>query len=980
MRTPPVPVGAPGARPVLAFAAALVLSAPAVFGAGDPSGGAADAFLKYQRGDLVGAESAWRKLSAEPATRAEAVVGLADVYLASGRYDEARSLLEPAAREFPKAAAVSAKLGELYDTLGLYPEAAAAFKAAKDADPDNVAARFGAAGVALTLGRRDDAMADLEWFERFSKKGVDPKTPVDMVIAGRALDRLAVETGRRSRYSKFVLNELYIKAEQTDKLCWQSRLAQGEILAARYNFPQAVKEFQAALKINPKAAQAYVALADMALDQWNFEAVEKNIDEALKINPRHVGALAMRSALKLQERRHAEALAAADEALKVNPNHPTALGLAAAAAKLIPDMPKYEQYLSRARAVNPDPAETYLVIGAKLAGERQFDEAQEMFGLVLKAAPKNSDAWTARGMAYMQTGHEKEALETLEESYRMDSYNARVFNTLTLLDKLKKWSKDDIVTEHFIIRYSRAEDAVVGRMFADFCEQIYPDLTDLFAHKPKVKTLIEILPEHQQFGVRLTGLPQIHTVGACTGNVIAMDTPSTRPMGSPLPFNWAQVLKHEYTHTLTLSATENRIAHWFTEGLAVWSERRQRSWNWQTMLVQQLQNDDLFKLQDINWGFIRPRRRDRDDRQLAYAQGEWMCQYIEHRWGRKALLDMLEGYRLRKKQAQVFREITGLDEDAFFKEFCDWARKDVEKWGFRILPKPRKIDDLLVLLSADPLDPELLVELSRAQFNGRDAKDMDGALKTARKAAARWPAHPLVLDRLARLLSNARSKEAREEAAALWQKVYDLDPANWVAAEQVGNAAQQKREYPKAVAAYERLVKLVPGHPGGWRGLAAIYRLADKPDKVAEALRKVQPLEESDAKIPQWLAEYHADRDEHEQAILRYREVLHVDPFNVDAHVSIGDLALKVEDWPAERRGKTALDAYANALEVRMLENEQRRKRGRTPDLSAEALVHLRIAKAHRRLGRPAEARTSAEAALKLDPECGAKEFLEDLK
>jgi hypothetical protein len=27
------------------------------------------------------------------------------------------------------------------------------------------------------------------------------------------------------------------------------------------------------------------------------------------------------------------------------------------------------------------------------------------------------------------------------------------------------------------------------------------------------------------------------------------------------PFNWATVLRHEYTHTITLAATDNRIPH-----------------------------------------------------------------------------------------------------------------------------------------------------------------------------------------------------------------------------------------------------------------------------------------------------------------------------------------------------------------------------------------------------------------------------------
>ena len=43
---------------------------------------------------------------------------------------------------------------------------------------------------------------------------------------------------------------------------------------------------------------------------------------------------------------------------------------------------------------------------------------------------------------------------------------------------------------------------------------------------------------------------------------------------------WSQVLRHEYSHTITLAATDNRIAHWMTEGLAVWEEQTPLKWEW----------------------------------------------------------------------------------------------------------------------------------------------------------------------------------------------------------------------------------------------------------------------------------------------------------------------------------------------------------------------------------------------------------------
>ena len=71
------------------------------------------------------------------------------------------------------------------------------------------------------------------------------------------------------------------------------------------------------------------------------------------------------------------------------------------------------------------------------------------------------------------------------------------------------------------------------------------------------------------------------------------------------PFNWAQVLRHEYTHTVTLAATDNRIQHWMTEGLAVLEEHTPIRWEWVPMLYSAVHYP-------ANYGFV-PRTYAEDD-------------------------------------------------------------------------------------------------------------------------------------------------------------------------------------------------------------------------------------------------------------------------------------------------------------------------------------------------------------------------------
>src|SRR5678815_1518668 len=163
------------------------------------------------------------------------------------------------------------------------------------------------------------------------------------------------------------------------------------------------------------------------------------------------------------------------------------------------------------------------------------------------------------------------------------------------------------------------------------CSEYKHDPT--FGGRPEKKTIIEVFPTHDAFSVRTTGSPWIGTVGASTGRVIALASPGDKTMGT---YNWAQVLRHEYTHTVTLGATDNRIAHWMTEGLAVMEERTPLRWEWVPMLYNAVKNKELFSMEDLTWGFVRPKKPS--DRQQAYAQSFWVCKYIDEKYGHDAIL------------------------------------------------------------------------------------------------------------------------------------------------------------------------------------------------------------------------------------------------------------------------------------------------------------------------------------------------------
>ena len=321
-------------------------------------------------------------------------------------------------------------------------------------------------------------------------------------------------------------------------------------------------------------------------------------------------------------------------------------------------------------------------------------------------------------MMYMQWGEEAKARDALDAAWTLDSYNERTKFTLELLDRLHKFAKHE--TDHFIIKYDAEKDAGLGPYVADYLESIFASVTGDFSTELHEKTIIEFFPTHKAFAVRITGKPWIYTVGASTGRVIALTAPreSTHTMGQ---YNLARVLKHEFVHTVTLAATQNRIPHWFTEGLAVYQEDSPRSYEWADLLTEAMRRDQLFTLESIDWGFIRPKRAS--DRQMAYAQSEWMVEFIIDRFGYDVIQKMLKRYHDGATQAQVLRELFQLELSDFDKAFAQWSREEVAKWNcaFDLTP-PEDVIELRQQADSKEASADRVSQLARAEF---DAAEFD---------------------------------------------------------------------------------------------------------------------------------------------------------------------------------------------------------------------------------------------------------------
>ncbi|HEX3357824.1 MAG TPA: tetratricopeptide repeat protein [Tepidisphaeraceae bacterium] len=604
----------------------------------------------------------------------------------TGRRPQAIEVLsQPATADDPHVEILKANLladdGKLDEAIKLVQKHMAEHK-------DSIAGHFELGKLAEERGDYDTAKDAYKWFvdepqhflDRATQQSFHTDSAEDLTYIGRALDRWATLNGAYQTSDSLndtILN-IFIRAyDIVDREYIPAHIAAAEYYISHDNDQEAANELQMVLQLNPNSTKAMELLGSIVLAQFDFDKADSIIASIRRVDHNSLRADLLEARNLLHQRRPADAEKPIARALAKQPNNIEALGLQAAAASLQLHNDQCAAILKQIDAINPHNASAYQEVADQLGAMRQYPRAAAMYKIAIERAPWWNSARNGLGLLYTQSGDEDDARATLEAAHSLDPFNLRTTNYLRLLDDLASFARKE--SPHFIVMYDAARDPVIPEYFSDYLESVHSIVCSDFKHEPGVKTFIEVFPTHDAFSVRTTGSPWIGTVGASTGRVIALVSPRAgkNTLGT---FNWTQVLRHEYTHTVTLSLTDNRIPHWFTEGLAVWEEHSPLRWEWVPMLYHAVKENELFTMDNLTWAFVRPRKPT--DRQLAYAQSFWICTFLEEKYGHDAILKMLDLYRQGLSQDEVFPKSINRSIDQFYAEFVDWTKQQIATWGY----------------------------------------------------------------------------------------------------------------------------------------------------------------------------------------------------------------------------------------------------------------------------------------------------------
>ncbi|MEO0587734.1 MAG: tetratricopeptide repeat protein, partial [Planctomycetota bacterium] len=752
-----------------------------------------------------------------------------DAALARWRLDDP-ALTAPSAPPLVAAAALL-RIGNPEAAIARITDAALVDPAADAATVDDLAARLILADAHEQTNNLVDAIAALEPVRILLQRERLNDAPA-LTHAARALLRLARLQGRPGDDYRLAL-DLLGRARDADPLYWPAQLTEGTLLAEKDNRAAGGEALLEVLALNPTASDAWHRLGRLSVEAFDFDRAASAAATLEAIAPGHPLAAIVRARSALHQKDAAAAQAALDALLARYPTHREALALRAAAAALAYDDGALSQALATLDALAPGTPIGHLEAGLALSQARQYGPAADHLLQAIDRQPNDAAPRVALGLLHMQAGTLDDAHRELTIATRLDPFNRFARNSLTLVADLLTW--DTLETDHFVIRYRPGIDAALAHDLPDILEDAYATVTQRFDHEPAVKTQIDLLPDERYFGVRIAGLPEIWTIAAATGPVIAL-TPPREGANQRGTFDVANVLLHEFVHTVTLSQTNNRLPHWFTEACAVYLEKTGRTFDTKRLLADALHNDNLFAYDRINWGFVRP--ESPTDRPLAYAQACWMLDYIDERFGWPTVLDMLDGYATGRPDAQILLETTGLTVDEFMSDFRAWAQTQAAAWGMA------QGDDL----DTAPGNPGTLLAQATAATQGGD---LDAAIAALTELDRVEPSTGAFAHQLAQLHAQRADHPAALTAA---ERALHREPYNATFRTTAATAALRANEPQTALRHLRALSILEPTDALHFVRLAALHDRLGNPDAARDAAGRAKQID-PDAPVDRWLGE-----------------------------------------------------------------------------------------------------------------------------
>jgi Flp pilus assembly protein TadD len=552
--------------------------------------------------------------------------------------------------------------------------------------------------------------------------------------------------------------------------------------------------------------------------------------------------------------------------------------MAAAERYLADDKAGFDSAKAQIFARNKEFSQAYGIIGEFAEWEHHYADVTGMMREAVALDPNDAKAWAELGIMQTRGADETAGVKSLENAWRKDRFNVRVYNTLELL--YGKWipgQYDSAREGVFNLRYPKDEQAVLERYVPRMLGEAWGAMKLHYKFSPLTPVAVELYRERQHFSVRTSGLPNVGIQGVCFGRVVAAMSPNSEP------FNWGNVLWHELAHVFAIQISNSRVPRWFTEGLSEYETMiRRPEWRRELdpELYQALKKNRLPSALDMNVAFTHA--EGEVDVTVAYYAASQMLAFSGERFGFPAITHALQLWGQGKATSEVFQGAFGITPAEFDAAFRAWALSRLSRYDgtYMFDPRPTTLDDAQAASQAAPQDAGLRVSYALALLRAHKRDEASRQIEEALKIDPRDKDAHFVGFRIA--VEGHDASAAEEHLRAI--KVAGGDGY----ALQVGLAEVARARHDRAAerAALEEAHRYDPTQPDPLHGLFDLANDEGRDGDALAALRELTRLDQHDRRAWGLLLEKLVSAGRWDEARRAGEAALFVDVENAAVHVA----------------------------------------------------------------------------------------------
>src|SRR5207253_4878484 len=299
-------------------------------------------------------------------------------------------------------------------------------------------------------------------------------------------------------------NDVLKVATQGNSRNAEAFVAWGDLLAQKYNEPEAISSYQVSLNIDPNIPQSHLGLA-RALSDSEPEKATAALQQAMTTNPNFLEGHLLIARQHIDAERDDQAQQEIEKALAVNPKSAEALSLLASINFVRNKKDDFDKYVKQVLETNPKYSKLYDTLSESSERLRLYKESAAFAREAVRLNPKDWTGMSMLGVNLLRIGEEQEGRAALDKAYEGDQFNVQTVNTLKLLDSFEHFVV--LNTPHFKVRLHEKEVAVMRPYVSELLEKAYDTLTTKYDFKPEGPIIFEMYPDHPDFEVRTLGLP-----------------------------------------------------------------------------------------------------------------------------------------------------------------------------------------------------------------------------------------------------------------------------------------------------------------------------------------------------------------------------------------------------------------------------------------------------------------------------------------